>query len=105
MLRESELGLERNHWFQPFDLPVSSGSRSFQSKHTKRVQALHQLSLHPCSNSTQRRHGKESQMSTLRPIFAWTCIVFLTYALAGCATYERCGLEGCPGDVMDHQVA
>jgi osmotically-inducible protein OsmY len=37
-------------------------------------------------------------MSTLWPIFAWTRIVFLTYALAGCATYEKCGLEGCPGE-------
>jgi hypothetical protein len=36
-------------------------------------------------------------MSTLRPVFAWTCIVFLTYALAGCATYEKCEIEGCPG--------
>jgi len=39
-------------------------------------------------------------MSTLRPIFAWTGIVALTYALAGCATYEKCGLEGCPGDII-----
>jgi osmotically-inducible protein OsmY len=37
-------------------------------------------------------------MSTLRPIFAWTCTVVLTYALVGCATYEECGLEGCRGD-------
>jgi hypothetical protein len=44
-------------------------------------------------------------MSTLRPIFAWTGIVVLTYALAGCATYEKYGLEGCPSDVVDYQVA
>jgi osmotically-inducible protein OsmY len=37
-------------------------------------------------------------MSTLRPFSAGTCVVVLIYALAGCATYERCGLEGCPGD-------
>jgi osmotically-inducible protein OsmY len=37
-------------------------------------------------------------MSTLRPISAWTCLVVLVYALAGCATYEKCGLKGCPGD-------
>ncbi|MGO9994914.1 MAG: BON domain-containing protein [Steroidobacteraceae bacterium] len=33
-----------------------------------------------------------------RSIAAWTCAVVLTYALTGCATYEKCGLEGCPGD-------
>jgi hypothetical protein len=44
-------------------------------------------------------------MSTLRPIFAWTGIVAQTYAVAGCAIYEKCGLEGCPSDVVDHQVA
>jgi osmotically-inducible protein OsmY len=37
-------------------------------------------------------------MSTLRPFSAGTCVVVLIYALAGCATYEKCGLEGCPGD-------
>jgi osmotically-inducible protein OsmY len=25
-------------------------------------------------------------------------VVVLIYALAGCATYEKCGLKGCPGD-------
>jgi osmotically-inducible protein OsmY len=37
-------------------------------------------------------------MYTLRPFFACTCIVVLIHALAGCATFEKCGLEGCPGD-------
>jgi osmotically-inducible protein OsmY len=37
-------------------------------------------------------------MSILRPLFAGTCSVVLIYSLVGCAAYERCGLEGCPGD-------
>jgi hypothetical protein len=37
-------------------------------------------------------------MSTPRPNSAWTCVVVLINALAGCATYEKCGLQGCPGD-------
>jgi osmotically-inducible protein OsmY len=54
--------------------------------------------LESCINSRQRRHGKEKiTMSTLRSFSAWTCVV-LAYALAGCATFEKCGLEGCPGD-------
>jgi len=48
--------------------------------------------------NTQRRHGEERiAMSTLRQLPAWTFIVLMG-ALGGCATYEKCGLEGCPGD-------
>ena len=37
-------------------------------------------------------------MSTMRPFSAATCVAVLIHALAGCATFEKCGLEGCPGD-------
>jgi osmotically-inducible protein OsmY len=33
-----------------------------------------------------------------RPFFAYTCIAVLICVLAGCATSERCGLEGCLDD-------
>jgi len=33
---------------------------------------------------------------TQHPI--WTFAVLLTVALSGCATYRKCGFEGCPGD-------
>jgi hypothetical protein len=35
-------------------------------------------------------------MNMQRPLF---CIVVLTCALTGCAAYQKCGLEGCSGDV------
>jgi hypothetical protein len=37
-------------------------------------------------------------MTTQRPFFAGACVFVLIHALTGCATYEKCGLEGCPGD-------
>jgi osmotically-inducible protein OsmY len=30
---------------------------------------------------------------------AWTRMVVLAGALSGCATYEKCGFDGCAGDV------
>ena len=34
----------------------------------------------------------------MRTFPTWTCVAVLICALTGCATYEKCGLEGCPGD-------
>jgi len=31
-------------------------------------------------------------------VYALALAVTLTGALPGCATYEKCGIEGCPGD-------
>jgi osmotically-inducible protein OsmY len=36
--------------------------------------------------------------SHLRKFYGLASAFMLTGALAGCATYEKCGLEGCPGD-------
>jgi osmotically-inducible protein OsmY len=33
-----------------------------------------------------------------RKLYGLSSAVILAGALAGCATYEKCGLEGCPGD-------
>jgi osmotically-inducible protein OsmY len=33
-----------------------------------------------------------------RGIYGLASAFILTFALTGCATYEKCGLEGCPGD-------
>jgi hypothetical protein len=37
-------------------------------------------------------------MRPLKRLSAWTRIVVLAGALSGCATYEKCGFDGCPGD-------
>jgi osmotically-inducible protein OsmY len=37
-------------------------------------------------------------MSTLKTTTGWSGIIVLMVALSGCATYEKCGVEGCPGD-------
>jgi osmotically-inducible protein OsmY len=37
-------------------------------------------------------------MSKIKPLYALTCALTLASALPGCATYEKCGLDGCPGD-------
>jgi len=36
--------------------------------------------------------------SYLRKLYGLSSSVILAGALAGCATYEKCGLEGCAGD-------
>ena len=36
--------------------------------------------------------------SYLRKLYGVSSAVILAGALAGCATYEKCGLEGCAGD-------
>jgi len=37
-------------------------------------------------------------MDKIKLLSALALAVTLTGALPGCATYEKCGLEGCPGD-------
>jgi osmotically-inducible protein OsmY len=37
-------------------------------------------------------------MSTMKTRMACASLVTLIWSLAGCATYDKCGLEGCPGD-------
>jgi osmotically-inducible protein OsmY len=37
-------------------------------------------------------------MSKNKAIYASALTVVLAAALSGCATYEKCGLRGCPGD-------
>jgi osmotically-inducible protein OsmY len=37
-------------------------------------------------------------MNNHRTIYASTLAIVLVAALTGCATYEKCGLQGCPGD-------
>ena len=37
-------------------------------------------------------------MSTIETRMACASLIALICALAGCATYDKCGLEGCPGD-------
>jgi osmotically-inducible protein OsmY len=37
-------------------------------------------------------------MNTAKTCQTWINAVILACALSGCATYEKCGLEGCPGD-------
>jgi osmotically-inducible protein OsmY len=37
-------------------------------------------------------------MSKHRAIYAAALALVLVAALPGCATYEKCGLHGCPGD-------
>ena len=37
-------------------------------------------------------------MRPLKRLSAWTRIVVLAGALSGCAAYEKCGFDGCPGD-------
>ena len=33
-----------------------------------------------------------------RKIYGFAAVVVLTSAVTGCATYEKCGFHGCPGD-------
>ena len=33
-----------------------------------------------------------------RKIYGFAAVVILTFAATGCATYEKCGFKGCPGD-------
>jgi osmotically-inducible protein OsmY len=37
-------------------------------------------------------------MNKITLAYALAFVVTLTGALPGCATYEKCGLKGCPGD-------
>jgi osmotically-inducible protein OsmY len=37
-------------------------------------------------------------MNTEKTCQTWINVVILACALSGCATYEKCGLDGCPGD-------
>jgi len=37
-------------------------------------------------------------MNKLEQLYALALAFTLTGVLPGCATYEKCGLEGCPGD-------
>jgi osmotically-inducible protein OsmY len=40
----------------------------------------------------------EIEMSKIEQLYALAFAFTLTGILSGCATYEKCGLEGCPGD-------
>lgn len=37
-------------------------------------------------------------MINLKPLYTLAPALILTGALAGCATYTKCGFNGCPGD-------
>jgi len=37
-------------------------------------------------------------MSKIEPLYAMAIAFTLTGILPGCATYEKCGIAGCPGD-------
>lgn len=37
-------------------------------------------------------------MNVTKSRHTWVSVVTLACALSGCATYEKCGLDGCPGD-------
>jgi osmotically-inducible protein OsmY len=37
-------------------------------------------------------------MNTTKTRRTWVSVVTLACALSGCASYEKCGLDGCPGD-------
>jgi osmotically-inducible protein OsmY len=37
-------------------------------------------------------------MNKANPAHAWSVWIMLTGVLSGCATYEKCELEGCPSD-------
>ena len=39
-------------------------------------------------------------MGTLRPCYAAALAAVLLVALPACATFEKCGLSGCPGDAQ-----
>jgi osmotically-inducible protein OsmY len=39
-------------------------------------------------------------MGTLKPFYAAALAFGLTGALSACATFEKCGLAGCPGDAQ-----
>src|SRR6267143_5379173 len=44
------------------------------------------------------RVRRETEMSRLKPLYLLAFVLILTGALPGCATYRKCGVEGCPGD-------
>ena len=37
-------------------------------------------------------------MNTMKSQHTWVSVLTLACLLSGCATYEECGLDGCPGD-------
>jgi osmotically-inducible protein OsmY len=39
-------------------------------------------------------------MGTFKPLYAVAFGFFLTAALSACATFEKCGFRGCPGDAQ-----
>jgi osmotically-inducible protein OsmY len=41
---------------------------------------------------------EKTTVRLLKRLSAWTRIVVLAGALSGCAAYEKCGFDGCPGD-------
>src|SRR5208283_3564072 len=42
--------------------------------------------------------SQETKVSRSKAFYALSFIIMLTGALAGCATYEKCAVGGCPGD-------
>ena len=48
---------------------------------------------------TTKHHERNPKLgSHLRKLHGIASVVILTCAASGCATYEKCGFEGCPGD-------
>jgi hypothetical protein len=52
--------------------------------------------LGPSSETPTRM--EESKMSRYKPTLAFATALIFAGALQGCATYDKCGLEGCAGD-------
>jgi osmotically-inducible protein OsmY len=46
---------------------------------------------------TANRHT-EIEMSKIEPLYELAFALTLAGVLSGCATYEKCGIDGCPGD-------
>jgi osmotically-inducible protein OsmY len=48
--------------------------------------------------TNQRVSTTEIEMNRHKPLFALASVLVLSSALPGCATFEKCGVSGCPGD-------
>ena len=41
-----------------------------------------------------------AQVTRSKPLYAFITPLFLTGALSSCATFDKCGFAGCPGDAQ-----